>query len=306
MVFKVEKKIVYFDREKGELSVERVFGKSWIIFLYSSSIFGYLLRLIVSHCPLFSRAYGWWHSLWLTRKKVLPFIRQFSLNPSEFLLSPKEFTSFQSFFMRKLRPESRPIRKENERLIAPADGRYLYFSDVNQLQHQFIKGRRFSLSSLLRNTTLAKAYANSSLILARLAPVDCHRFLFPCAGQASATQLISGKLCSVNPIALWKEIAILCENRRFFCEIVSNLWGRILMIEIGATHVGSVHYTYRPNADVDKGQEKGVFSLGGSAILLLISSSLFLPDQDLKEHSGQCREVRCLMGQSLGRWVESP
>src|SRR5262249_43546702 len=141
--------------------------------------------------------------------------------------------------------------------------------------------------------------SQGTLILCRLAPMDYHRFHFPIDGFASSARLIQGPLFSVNPMALRKKLRVLMENKRMITKIKSHYFDEVLMIEIGATNVGSIHQTYQKDSLVKKGDEKGYFSFGASAIALLFKPGCIKIDVDLIELS-QTYEVYAKFGQSLG------
>jgi phosphatidylserine decarboxylase len=124
----------------------------------------------------------------------------------------------------------------------------------------FVKGAMFELADLLQDRQLAEQYRHGALVLSRLCPVDYHRFHFPVAGVPDRPKLIDGSLYSVNPIALRRNIHILSENKRALCRIQAREFGQVLMLEIGATCVGSFEYTFRPGEPVAKGAEKGFFT----------------------------------------------
>jgi phosphatidylserine decarboxylase len=138
------------------------------------------------------------------------------------------------------------------------------------------------------------------MVIARLCPVDYHRFHFPCDGLADTPQLINGPLYSVNPIALQRRFAILSENKRVITEIESELFGTVLFVEIGATAVGTIKQTFRPNQVVYKGQEKGYFEFGGSCIVLLFEENRIVFDADLVANTKQGFETLVKFGESLG------
>ena len=138
-------------------------------------------------------------------------------------------------------------------------------------------------------------------MVARLAPPDYHRFHFPITCIPGPPHPIDGPLFSVHPIALAKHWGILAENKRVVTSLLSEQFGKVLFIEVGATNVGTIHQTHLPNIEQQKGVEKGYFSFGGSCILLLFAKGRFCLDADLKKASLQGLEVRCLMGQSMGK-----
>ena len=85
------------------------------------------LRHLLAHLPFISSLYGWWQKQPWTRKKILPFIQEYGVDPSEFLESPESFHSFNDFFIRRLKPSARPIDLAQEIAVIPADARYFFF-----------------------------------------------------------------------------------------------------------------------------------------------------------------------------------
>ncbi len=139
------------------------------------------------------------------------------------------------------------------------------------------------------------------MVIARLAPVDYHRYHFPCDGLVHTPQLIPGPLYSVNPLALKKHSEILAENKRMITRIETTHFGTVLYIEVGATYVGTIHQTFTPETFQKKGAEKGYFSFGGSCLILLFKPNTIQLDQDLIDASSRSIEVLGKLGQSLGR-----
>ncbi len=296
--------IFYIDRETQQKEREKIYGHFFLEALYGKNIFSqwvspWLLPLIAKN-PFASHLYGLFQKSALSRFKIEPFIRTFHVDPSEFLDPISSFRSFNDFFIRKLKPQSRPIATGDKVATLPADGRYLVFQDLKNTEGFWVKGKKFSLSELLQDSLLAARYENGSMVIARLCPTDYHRFHFPTACTPGKAQPINGPLYSVNPIALQRNIAILSENKRVITHLDTPHFGTILYIEIGATHVGSIHQTYRADHPCMKGDEKGYFSFGGSCIIMLFEPNTITFDKDLIEPSAEKIEVRGLMGQSLG------
>lgn len=186
-------------------------------------------------------------------------------------------------------------------MILPADARYLVFPHLKTTETFWVKGQKLSLEQLLQSAPLARRYEEGSMVIARLCPVDYHRFHFPCDCIPQEPQEINGPLFSVNPIALRRNLSILAENKRVVTSLKTTHFGEILFIEIGATYVGTIHQTYTPGTPCLKGDEKGYFSFGGSSLILLFEPRTIQFDQDLLDYSAKTIEVRALLGQSLGR-----
>lgn len=292
--------ISYIRRETKVQEVEKVYGKFYLELLYGKYPFGPLLHLFCKY-PFFSNWYGWLQKRPQSKKKILPFLKHYQVDSSEFLDPVESFTSFNDFFIRKLKPSARPIFNGNDRAILPADGRYLVFPNLLRSEGFLVKGKKFSLPALLNDATLAHKYHQGSMVMIRLAPVDYHRFHFPCSCTPSPARLISGHLYSVNPMALRKRIEILTENKRMITELKTAHFGTVLYVEVGATNVGSIHQTFTPNQPYAKGDEKGYFSFGGSCILLFFEPFRIEFDQDLLHATHQGLETLGKLGQSLGR-----
>ncbi|PWU13572.1 MAG: phosphatidylserine decarboxylase [Chlamydiae bacterium] len=297
-------KIIYLDRLTKEKREEKVYGKFFIDLLYKdtflSRVISFFILPLTARFPFFSKLYGFFQKTSISRCKITPFIQKFDVDTSEFLEPVSHFCSFNDFFIRRLKPEVRPIAQEENRAILPTDARYLVFPDIREFPHFFVKGKKFSVKALLKNEELVAKYQAGSMVIARLCPVDYHRFHFPCKATPGQPRLINGALFSVNPIALKRNIKILSENKRVITTLATSHFGDLLYIEIGATHVGSIHQTFQANKTYEKGDEKGYFSFGGSCLILLFEPNRICFDQDLLESSAHSQEVRGLMGQSLG------
>jgi phosphatidylserine decarboxylase len=294
----------YLDRQTHEEKEEKVYGKFFINLLYGTSwlshLVSFLLLPLVSRFSFPSKLYGALQKSPLSRKKIAPFIEKFHVDTSEFLQPPHTFASFNEFFIRKLKPAARPIAPGDHVAILPADGRYLVYENIALSDGFFVKGKKFSLETLLGSSALAEQYAQGSMVIARLAPVDYHRFHFPAPCTPRAPQCIPGKLFSVNPAALKKHSQILAENKRVITSLKTSHFGTVLFIEVGATYVGTIHQTFIPNRPYAKGDEKGYFSFGGSSLILLFEPKKMKFDADLIAASARRLEVLGKMGEPLG------
>lgn len=285
-----------YDRIEKICIEEPVYGSLFLRALYPTSrlaqIAAWPFLQLICRLPWISALYGWLQRRPHSKDKIAPFIQNYGVCQEEFLHT--EFANFDAFFTRHLKKEARPIE---EGIVAPADGRYRFIPDIGQEDFFYAKGQRLNLESLLGSSQRAKRFKGGSVVIARLAPPDYHRFHYPCEGAASAPQLIEGPLFSVNPLSLRQKLSHLIENKRFITE-VSGEHGTMLYIEIGATFVGSVHHT--KSGKVEKGDEKGFFSFGASAVILVFEPGKIVFEPDLFEGPKEL-EVRCLMGQKIAR-----
>ncbi len=293
------------DRETKQKIEEKVPYKSSLVFLYGNNPLAWLIRPLLAKLPFFSRLFGYLQRRPTSAKHIVPFIEKYGIDTTEFRDPVSSYKSFNDFFTRKLKASARTITNGNDVAILPADGRYLAFQDINHEQGIFIKGKKFSLEKLLGDKKLAHKYAQGSMVIARLAPVDYHRFHFPCNCVPSAPKQINGPLYSVNPIALKRNINILTENKRVITRLKTEHFGTMLFIEVGATYVGTIIQTYEPEKHYAKGDEKGYFAFGGSSLILLFEPFRIQLDQDLIANSHQGFETLGRLGQTLGKGISS-
>lgn len=295
--------IQYVERKTGELKEEKIYGRWALSLLYGNSYCSRLFSLaflpFLARIPWVSKAYGFFQRRAKSARKVAPFIAAYGVDSSEF--ADTQFASFNDFFIRKLKPEKRPVVSDPCIAALPADGRYLVFPDLSQTDGFYVKGQHFDLPSFLQNSSLARRFSHGSMMIARLCPTDYHRFHFPCDGTADEAELIDGPLFSVNPLALRRRLSILAENKRMITEIATEKFGTILYVEIGATCVGTIHQTYCSKKAVRKGDEKGFFSFGGSCLVLLFEPGRISFDEDLVRYSKAGIETRACFGESMGR-----
>jgi phosphatidylserine decarboxylase len=293
------KGIQFYNRTTGEVETEVVYGEQWLRWILFNP-FGQIALHAVAKRAWFSRWYGWRMSCAGSASRVKPFIEQYAIAESEHVKAADKFTSFNDFFYRKLKPEARPVDAAADSVVFPADGRHLGFAKASEVEGVFVKGQQFDLSRLLGDTALAKKFADGAAVFSRLCPVDYHRFHFPVAGVPHEARLINGLLYSVNPLALRDRLAVLWENKRFITEIKTEKYGSVLMLEIGATNVGSVNHTFVPSRAVSKGEEKGYFAFGGSATFTIFEPGRVELAADLLEHSAQMRELYAKVGDRMG------
>jgi len=291
--------IKFFNRETGVVETEAVYGEGALRWVYETFSGKVALAVLVRRA-FFSKIYGALASRPASRKKILPFIEKYKLDPADFLEAVETFASFNDFFSRKLKPSARPISESSA--VLPADGRHLAFPRIESGSSTtvYAKGQAFNLEKLLGSATLARRYQGGSLLCSRLCPTDYHRFHFPVAGTPSAPRLVNGSLFSVNPIALSKNLAYLWENKRVVVEIDSPAFGKVTQVIIGATNVGTICPTFSAGKFYEKGAELGYFRFGGSFVATLFEPEKIELASDLVRNTAEGLETYAKMGTPLG------
>ncbi|MCT4699761.1 archaetidylserine decarboxylase [Tenacibaculum haliotis] len=290
-------KIKFIDRKSGNLITETPPGEVFLKLLYNNP-FGKMAVLPVAKRKFLSAWYGKKMNKPSSVKKIKGFVKQLDINIDEAEKTVSEFTSFNDFFYRTLKPSARPI--ENG-FVSPGDGKMLAFENIADIHDFFIKGRKFTLKEFLGNDKLAEKHKNSSLIILRLAPNDYHRYHFPYSGTPSEMIKIKGDYFSVSPYALASNFTkVFCENKREYCILSSEEKGEIIVAPVGATMVGTIIETYNANQSVKKGDEMGYFSFGGSTIVLLVDKDKLTIDADIIKNTKNRIETFVKMGEKIG------
>lgn len=291
--------IRFYHRYKKTVEVERVFGEGWLRFAYENPA-GRLFVWLLARRAIFSQYYG--HKMRQTESalKILPFISKYEVDVDEFAKSPFDYKTFNEFFYRALKPEARPIAEGEKIATLPADGRHLAFQDIQAAAGFYVKGSKFSFAELLGSEDHAKQFAGGAMLISRLCPVDYHRFHFPVNGIPGESRLINGWLYSVSPVALRRRLRYLIENKRVVTLIESPEFGKVAMVEVGATNVGNIQQSFVPGRAVKKGEEKGLFAFGGSCVITIFQRGRIRFDADLVAQSENHLEIYARMGDRLG------
>lgn len=294
--------IRFYNRLTHQVETEAVYGEGPLRFIYENPLGQLALQVLVKRA-LFSDWYGRQMDTPKSAEKIRPFIEQFGVNESEFAEPASAYRSFNDFFYRRLKPEARPIAADPAAVVFPADGRHFVIPDLSKATDFFVKGVGFDLAALLDDAELAAQFQGGSLLISRLCPTDYHRFHFPCGGTTYAPRLIHGPLYSVSPIAFLKRPSIFWENKRYLTRLDTGHLGQVLLLEVGATCVGSVVHTSAPDSAVMKGDEKGYFRFGGSCFITVFQPGRVRFTDDLLENSAQGREVYARMG-DVAAWTK--
>jgi phosphatidylserine decarboxylase len=287
--------IVYWDRRHQKEEQELVYGESGVRFLYENRMGNFLEEALLSR-KLPSTLYGFYQSSNLSRKKIAPFIQQFKIPMGEY--EDKDFTSFNDFFIRKFKPGVRKFETSPTKMAAFAEARYLAYEKISADQTFPVKGTDLSPEALLGRRDIARAFDGGSLLIARLCPVDYHRFHYPDDGRTWDSYRIHGKFHSVNPAALKYKSEIFFSNERQISLLDTKHFGRIAYIEVGALLVGKIVQTHlRP--DFKRGEEKGYFLFGGSTVIVMGEPGAWKPSIDLLQKTKEKRETLVRLGEPI-------
>lgn len=290
-----------FNRYTGAYEDEAIYGEAALRFAYETAAGRALTALFVAR-PFLSRFYGWLMDRPSSVRRIRPFIEKYGINEEEFADEVAHFGTFNEFFRRELKPACRPIDPDPKSIVFPADGRHFGWRELGRETGVFVKGQRWNLEALLGgDRDLARRYRNGSLVLSRLCPLDYHHFHYPVAGRVGEARPIGGRLYSVNPVSLRQRLGYLWENRRFLTRIETADMGDVLMIEVGATNVGSIRHRPLPaDGRVEKGAPRGWFEFGGSSLVCLFEPGSVRLSDDLIGKTAEGIELYAHFGDRMG------
>ena len=262
-------------------------------FLYTNIFGRMLLKPLIQ--PQVSKLAGRYlssaHSKWLISK----FIERNEINMD--IYEECDYSSFNDFFTRKIKPDSRPVPEDLDVLISPCD----CLATVYPIQENTtfsIKNTEYTLRSLLRSPRLAKRFRSGYAYILRLTVEDYHRYLYSVSGKQSKNYHIDGTFHTVNPIAN-DYLPIYKENTREYTVIHSKEFGDVLQMEVGALLVGKIS-NHKQSTVVTRGEEKGFFEYGGSTIVVLNQKGRVTPRSDILTNSKNGYETKVLQAHPLG------
>ncbi|XP_057464618.1 phosphatidylserine decarboxylase proenzyme 2-like [Actinidia eriantha] len=234
--------------------------------------------------------------------KFIEFFKD-QINMAEVKYPLEHFKTFNDFFIRELKPGARPISctGHDDVAVCAADSRLMAFRNVEDSLRFWIKGQRFSIHGLLGKEISSTAFLGGSLVIFRLAPQDYHRFHLPVSGTIENFVDIPGSLYTVNPIAVnSKYCNVFTENKRAVAIISTRDFGKVAFVAIGATMVGSITFTKKKGDHIQKGDEFGYFSFGGSTVICVFEKDTIEIDDDLLTNSARSLETLVSVGMTLG------
>ena len=271
---------MYYDL-KNNLYIKNDTLKS-LKFLYNTSIGRCILKILTT--KIIANIYAKYMNSKLSKIKIKKFIKKNNIDMEEY--EKKEYTSFNDFFIRKIKMNKRKI--ENG-LISVCDSKLSVYEITDDLKLN-IKNSVYTIEELIRENKKYK-YA----LVFRLCVDDYHHYAFPDDGEILKSKHIDGILHTVQPIA-FKKYKVFTENDREVTFLNCKNLGEVCYIEVGAMLIGKI--CNENKTKFKKGEEKGHFEFGGSTVILLVN------DVDINnviiENTKNDIETIVKMGQKIG------
>ena len=209
------------------------------------------------------------------------------------------YDSYNAFFIRKLKKESRPIDHSECSFVSPVDGEIVDYGAINETNLIQAKKYDYPIAELI-GMEWEDTYSNGFFITIYLAPTDYHRIHCPYEGLIKQTKHMGSYLYSVNKKAQETIPNLYIKNERSVIHFESQKL-KYALVSVGASIVGSIVPFWSEEKDsrkslindwnqgpgenylIKKGQELAHFKMGSTVILLLENQQVIDLDS-LKEN----------------------
>lgn len=223
---------------------------------------------------------------WLKDMLIRRFIRAYNVDMGQAERPASDYTCFNDFFTRALKPGARPLADSETHILCPADGAISQLGRTEGGRILQAKGQSYTAAELLGGDAESAArFDGGHFITIYLSPSDYHRVHMPVAGTLSETSYIPGDLFSVNTATAAAVPRLFARNERLVC-VFDTPQGKVASVMVGAMIVASIEtvwsglvaphgrqvirtaYTEEAAPQLDAGAEMGRFLLGSTVILL--------------------------------------
>ncbi len=302
--------IKIFNRGKKQMEIEKVYGDGMVKFAYGHPI-GRLLGPVIAS-KLLSNLYGKAQDCAISAKKVPPFIKNFNIPIAQYKKGSRQtnpietsYASFNEFFIREFQDGQRLFTPNANEMAAFAEARYFAHASMTDQLEIPVKGAMLRAVDLIADPIQAKDFIEGPLMIARLCPVDYHRYHYPDHGHTLRSFPIAGNLHSVNPLALKYRQDIFIKNERRVSILQTENFGKLAYIEVGATCVGKIVQSFDESKPFKKGDEKGYFLFGGSTVVLCGEKGKWSPSSDMLANTQKGVETYIQLGDVVAQATHS-
>jgi len=279
---------------EGLYERELISAEKWMRLIYENPV-GRATLLFLVRRKVLSRLYGMYCRTSFSARKIPQFIQKYQVDMTG---CDGPYRNYADFFAREKKDVVFPT--EPHVLGSPCEGVASAYTDIDVEKLVVAKGDHFSLAELFGDEKLAKAYDGGTMLRIRLRPTDYHRVHFFDNGTVSSSKNINGDLFSVSPLALMRIARLYCRNKRALILFSSQNFGDVVLVEIGATFVGSIVHCFESNDEVYRGQQVSFFLPGGSLLLIFFKKDSFIPNEPLLKQTADGYETRVKIGDALG------
>ena len=186
----------------------------------------------------------------------------------------ESYPDFNSFFIRALVPEARPLEGGDGAIVSPADGTVAAMGSVSGGGVLQAKGRTYTLTALFGgDEQAAAAFKDGQFATIYLAPRDYHRVHMPVAGRLRSMVYVPGELFSVNPATVEAIVGLFARNERVVSFFDTDL-GPLAITMVGAVFVGCIELVWRGVVTPPRGREILVEHYDDTEIRLVLGAEM--------------------------------
>lgn len=228
---------------------------------------------------------------WIKDGLIRAFMRGFSPDLADAIEpDPFAYPTFNAFFTRALRADTRPVDGDELAIVSPVDGTVSECGPIRGDRLLQAKGHDYTLGALLAGReALARRFEGGRFATIYLAPWNYHRIHLPLAARLDEAWYVPGRLFSVNQVTAARVAGLFARNERVICTFDGAM--PFALVLVGALNVGSMetvwHGEVTPRRPRDltnltagdaplaapralaKGAEMGRFNMGSTVIVLL-------------------------------------
>lgn len=237
---------------------------------------------------------------------IQQFIKTYEVNMQEALIEdPLNYSCFNDFFIRHLKPESRPLAQAT--VISPVDGCVSEIGRIEEGQLIQAKGHNYAVEEFLAcDKGIVSQFVHGQFATLYLSPKDYHRIHMPIDATLKSMTYIPGALFSVQPATTQMIPKLFARNERLVVFFDTTL-GPMVMVLVGATVVGTIGTSWQGELKRSKksytvqydgitfkqGDEMGYFKLGSTVVLL------FANGEQLQWDKSWCAGTPIRLGQAM-------
>ncbi|NBB93817.1 MAG: phosphatidylserine decarboxylase [Gammaproteobacteria bacterium] len=221
---------------------------------------------------------------WFAQPFIRLFVRLFGVDLGEAERSdPSDYTCFNDFFTRALKPGARALAPPEHRLLCPSDGTISQLGRIRGDTLLQAKGIDYSAAELLCGEDRAAPFVDGRFITVYLSPRDYHRVHSPIAGRVVEEVRVPGQLFSVSANTTLAVERLFARNERLV-TILETEHGPVAVVMVAAMLVAGIETVWgaprdrrpgpqvrtRPLESVElvRGGELGRFHWGSTVIVL--------------------------------------
>jgi phosphatidylserine decarboxylase len=280
----------------GGLKPEKIVAEKWMRLIYEDPVGRASLLHLTSRKAL-SRLYGAYCRTRHSANMIAGFVADNGVDMTG--CAPVEsYKNFAAFFSREKRGISFPA--EGRVLGSPCEGLVSAYENIDSSRMVAAKGMEYSLAELFGDAALAGEYRGGSCLRIRLTPAHYHRMHFFDDGEVTDVECIDGDLYSVNPLAVAWVARLYCQNKRVRVKISTRNFGDVVIMEVGATFVGSIVHRFLVGDNAKRGRQASYFLPGGSLVLVYFKQDSVALDGDILRRTAEGVETKTAIGAVVG------